>query len=300
MSRLDAIRKEKERSAARGAGKYIWVNVAALEREGITEFKTDMGENVIAIIPPEDLEIFYNREVGVHQKIGVDGATVLCPERTFDTPCPICEEYRKISARDVDDEQLDTLYVSRRYLYFIVDVSSKAAESKGIRWFNSPASIHDGILAKSKNRATGEPIDVSDPDKGKDVVFEKIKKGGNTSYMVTEFEDRYPIPKEWLDIPTFDEVLTKRTYDELYTMLHGVSSEEKSADETPRRSRRTKEEASEEEAPTETRRSRRDKREEPKEESVEEPKDSADEVEKAADIKEKLRRRKREDDTIPF
>ena len=254
--RAKAIGNEQEKTAQGGQGRFNYVDTKKLERLGITLYKIRQGDNFIRIISPPDLTKFYGREIFIHTKIGADGITVLCLDKMYGEPCPVCEYRKELQSKGVDSAVLSALSYSRRYLFFVYDVKDESSEEEGLRWFDSPCVVKDNIVTLSKDKRTGNSIDVSDPEKGRDVEFSRTGTGiKHTKYRGFKLDDNNPIPDDWCkDVPEFDDILLKPNYDKVQEVVMG-STEKVEEEEKPevvdvstltgRRSRRSRSESSE-------------------------------------------------------
>jgi len=237
--RLDSIKQAKEKAEGRGVSIFQFVDTAKLSKLGITQYKAIEGSNFIRVIPPKDESKFFAKEVYIHRQIGPDGATFVCPKKMFDKRCPICEDIIKIRREDASDERISELVPKRNQLMFVIDVTSDSTIDKGLRWFVCPMGVLDDICKLSVNRRTGEIIDISDPDEGRDVIFTRAGTKINTRYSGVQLEDTGPAPEDWDsfydDVPDFDSVLKETSYDKLYAEYFGVPTEdnvEESEDES--------------------------------------------------------------------
>jgi len=268
-NRLEALQEEEKKSKGYGSSLFSFVNENLLGELGITEFKSQMDDNFIAVLDPYDGEGVFWKEVKIHQNIGANRRTFLCPLSMENKPCPICEEIERIKAKKNQDPEeakkiLSKLYPKTRFLFYVVDTMDESTIDKGVRYYDAPSVIKNGIVKVSKHKRTGEFIDVTDPENGKDISFTKTKTGKesyNIEYAGFQLEDRTEILEEWLDLPDFDDILDFSDYDEIKEAFIGVPSEEKSDDsEIKSRSRKkspAKEEKKEDvEEKKETRRSR--------------------------------------------
>jgi hypothetical protein len=214
MSRKDAIRRQMEDSDYGDRGWYT--------NDLLPAYKAREGDNFLDIIPPEREDEYFGRKIYVHYDVGPDKEAVLCLTKMKKEPCPICEERGRL----VNDDDIKALYPTVRYLYIVVDRLNRDEEKKGPQLYDAPATVNREILALSKNPRTSEVIDISDPDEGKTLYFERIgKTKTSTKYEGFRLIDRdEPIPDEWLDIPTFDEILVYKTYEEIDAMFGGSMS----------------------------------------------------------------------------
>jgi len=192
MDRQEAI--EREFSKTPSGNYFNYVDTAKLERMGITQYKPSLGENAIRIVFPPDRPGFYGLEIFKHSNVGVNKKTFLCKRAMFNEVCPVCNYADELKRDDPEDKVAKALYASRRYLFFVVDLSSEQEMAKGIRWFDCPVGIYKEIKSRSKikRRPTGtnegnvgqikKYIDVSHPTEGRDIVFEQVKEQGKWSY----------------------------------------------------------------------------------------------------------------------
>jgi hypothetical protein len=315
IDRKKAIESEHKESQQRGRGLYSYVKVNELDRLGIEQFKPSAGDNFISIVCNPQEEGFYGRKVAIHQHIGVDDRTYICPKGTWDKPCPICEEIVRMRKNSEDQELINELRPSIRYLFFVLDVTNRKTEEKGLQWFDASPGIKDEIVALSINKRSGEAIDVSDPDDGRAIAFTRTGTRLKTRYKGFELEDRDPIPDEILDeIPFFDDVLQDVTYEDLEKAFLGESGEDrktrssKSEDRDEGRSRRRSREQEEEDGSRSRRssqeddeeedkgRSRRQSRDENQEEKSSRRRSRSSEEEPEKEEKSSRRRSRNEDD----
>jgi hypothetical protein len=224
---------EKEYNKTSGGNYFSYVDQAKLEREGITQWKPVIGESQIRIVYPPDREGYFGLEIFKHSSIGVNRKTFICKKRMFDESCPICEFQDQLRKSDPSDPRVKELNPSRRYLYFVVDISSKKEEQKGKRWFDCPVTLFNEIKLRSKNKRRrgdeddGKPflkyINVSHPTDGRDIEFEQVKEQSKYSYAACKLVEGPPVPKSWyVDLPEFKDIL-KISDDE--EMLDAVSDQ---------------------------------------------------------------------------
>ena len=233
MSRMDAIANEYRKTKEGNSGKYDYVDVRALERAGISQYKMK-DTNFIRIISPKfskypaDQLPYYGKEVFYHSNTGPDGRTYVCLRRMLNERCPICEYADQIRAVNENDVRLKELWPSRRYLYFIYDVQNEETERLGLHWFDSPVTVKNNITTLSRDRSTGQLLDVSDRENGRDIIFERLGKGmTGTSYEGFELKNNAPPPKEWYDgaPDDFDTFILYPTYEQLAAAI-GVDAAE--------------------------------------------------------------------------
>jgi len=222
--RTDAIKQEHANSGTGGVDKWNYVDTHMLERMGITQYKSEVGENIFRIIPQQDPEAFFMKEIFLHYKIGADGHNILCARRMFNESCPICELRDKIVAADPKDETEKALRYSVRFLMFLVNTKNTEESKKGLRWYDGPGGFKRNILALSKNPRSGEFIDISDPEEGGDIMFIREGKALNTKYLGFQIlgDGEMPDLELYAATPnTFDEILKRPDYEFTQNLLDG-------------------------------------------------------------------------------
>lgn len=247
-SRMEAVEVAGKEAKNKNLGRYYWVDIDKLERHGIVNWTPKEGANFISVIPPIDDTIFYAREVYVHYSVGGDkGPTHLCMKETKDVktkkkwgkPCAVCDMRHKLAANSATRESAEELKPSRRFLFYIVDTSELPEDAtikemekakKKVVWYDASPTFRDCITGASENKRKGGWIDVSDPDSGKTVCFDREGKGMKTKYKNFALEVRATIPDSWLEVPDYDDVLLIPDYDEVASEVDlisgGGSSEE--------------------------------------------------------------------------
>lgn len=248
--RLNAIKQEREETKQRGVSRFVYVNTAVAERLGLQQYKVADGDNFVSILPPKKEDEFYGKKVFIHSNIGADNRVFLCPNKMKKKPCPICEEIARIRVKNPDDECLAVLRPRLRYLFFVVDVTSKETIKKGVMFWDAPTTVKDEIVSLSQDRRSGKLVDVSDPDDGRDILFTKSGKGLKTRYSAFELEEREPIPDEWIkQVCDFEKILNWIDYE---TMSEEFLPQTESPEEEMEKEERFEDEDVEEEKPRRT------------------------------------------------
>jgi len=220
MSRLDTIKNEAKERAEGGFGgvKRKWyTDNEKLEKLGMKQYKAKQATNFLSIIPPEDATKYFGLKVFIHFDIGANHDAYLCPKMMKGEKCILCERREQLKTQEADKELLKAFSCfPPRYLFIVVDRASKETEAIGPQLYDASQGINDEILGLSKDRRTGEVIDISDIDNGRMLVFDRTGKGAtSTRYSAFELEKQDPIPDEWLDIPTIEELLHYGTQEEM-------------------------------------------------------------------------------------
>lgn len=261
-----------------GGVNFQYVDTAKLERLGIGSYSTKKpkGENYIRIVAPSTKGTFA-LEIFKHSEIGSSKATYLCLQKMFGKSCPICEYQQELKKQGAPLVEIKALDTTHRFLLFVVDTTSRETEEEGPKWFDCPITIYKEVCVRSENRRTGQRIDPTDPENGRDVEFVRVD-GKRTTYTGINLVEAKPIPKSWYeDLPSFEEIILMPDPDEMRAAVTSTQSSPSAEDDSRGRSR-------DESETTETRgESRRSDRGEPRDDS--EAKDSV--KSKLAEIKER-------------
>lgn len=276
MSRTDAVQREqKQRDEGYGDSRKWYLDSDLMDKIGVQQFKAKVGTNFLDLIPPTDTEVYFGVPIFVHYNLGPNSSDAyLCPNMMKDVlqkrasvmkeeklkerliaiiegipkRCPACERRDQLKAAEADEDVVKALTCfPPRYLFMAVDVSSPDEEKKGPQIYDAPKTVNDEVLGLSRDRRTGEVIDITDLDKGKTLIFDRKGKGAHdTRYSAFELENRDPIPDKWLDVPEIEEFLHFGTEEEMEESLGAsVRREESEAsqdeDRTPRRRSRSTE-----------------------------------------------------------
>lgn len=208
-----------------GGINFNYVDTSKLDRMGIGCYSTKkpQGNNFIRIVTPNKAGAFA-LEIWKHSNVGGNNATFLCLDKMFGKPCPVCEHIQELKKEGTSNDVVKELYPSRRFLLFVVDTTSRETEEEGPKWFDCPVTIYKEVCTRSKDRRTGEKIDPTDPEDGRDIEFVR-NDGKRTEYVGITLVKTDPIPKCWYeDLPTFTEVLLMPNPDEMKEAVLGKKS----------------------------------------------------------------------------
>lgn len=212
-------------------------------------------------------EIWFERTVFVHFKIGDEELAYICP-KTIGKKCPICEQRAKLMKDpDADEELVKSLRPKERQLFNVIDLDDK--EQKIKIWEISNFLFGEFLEEEIRN---GDEENASfffyEGGKSLKVRFKQESFGENTFLKThrVDFEDRddygADILKETVDL---DKVLIVLSYEELEkkflgmehdeaTQASAVEEDEKPKEEAPparRRKPAVKEESQDDDLPME-------------------------------------------------
>jgi hypothetical protein len=237
MSYAEDRQKARARNRQRRerTGIFSYVDESKLTKMGITQYKAKTNEdterNKILLLPPKKYkEYSIGIQVWRHTQIGQDNRTLLCPfKMELEDSCPICENAKRLRDEGVT-EQADQKVARRRYLYFVVDVSSRDNRRKGMRWYDAPLTFDEEIEQQAVD-ANGVVFDPASKDEPKVLLFRRTGTGArNTKYKGFKLVDYTgPYGKDW-NPPDFMDVLKVYTYEELRAFETGVDEEDDGGD----------------------------------------------------------------------
>lgn len=156
-------------------------------------------------------DITYRVLVYVHSKVGCTEDRVICPARTYQRPCPICEyistQYSQSDPEKIDVKYLKSLDAKKRVLYNVL-IQGKDAPAD-VHIFEVSHFLYDIELSTiALNKRTGTFYPFYDPDEGMSIGFEKIGEGVNTKYKGFERIER--------EAPISDEILNQAAIIDLH------------------------------------------------------------------------------------
>jgi hypothetical protein len=212
-------------------------------------------------------------EIWVHYGVGPNDLPFICLLKNYNESCPVCDQREAFKASgEVDEEVLKDLTPKRRTIYNIICYDDRREEDKGIQiWDVSHFFFEKNVASIAHNPRIGGTITWFDPDKGKQIMFERRGSGANnTSFIGHALMERdYVISDELLeDAFCLDELIHVPTYEEVELALKGRAGADRAREdrghrqapsEEERPSRRAREEeerpsrrarAEEEERPT--------------------------------------------------
>lgn len=215
-------------------------NFDSIFKQGYDTYTPHQGDNLIRYLPPtwDDSE-HYGYTIFVHNNIGSDNSTYLCPRKMLNKPCPICEASKE--AKDAgENDEAKALGTSERIVSWIVDRDADDPEKPHI--YNQSWTQDRDVTALCINERTGEILMIDHPDKGYDVSFKRTGTGLKTKYYgwqidrsdspINESEKVQDGILEYVRDNPIPDVLNFYDYDYLKGVLTGaVSKKEQGEDE---------------------------------------------------------------------
>lgn len=238
-------------------GGFCALDFSKLE-EKVEFFKLEEGGQKIDIIPfpvgkkhpyvvkgkLDKGDMFYSLPIWAHRNIGAGGKTVICPNRNFGHPCPICEEAEEMKRKaKTEEEKAAVPFAALRLFYNVVDYDDP---DKGIQVFETNAKYFEEPLKAAQTDADKEAEKegedakfFADPENGLTVkILGTEKKFNGNKYIEPTNVSLVPRKRdvsEFVDSAIrFDTLIEEPTYDELVAIMNGADSDDDEEDDAPR------------------------------------------------------------------
>lgn len=157
-------------------------------------WKPEAGEgnrwksNIIRILPPHtNMEGKFYFGVPIHFKIGPGSATVPCPRKAFQLPCPICAKGFELMNKGLKDDAREFLPSWQAYMNVIpLDENGEPqGRDPKVRVLSASRKVLDEILDIMETKYG----DVTDLEEGRNINIRKRVRGGDkmtgTDYQVS-------------------------------------------------------------------------------------------------------------------
>jgi len=179
------------------------------------------GDNRVRILPPLKEDGMFFLMYGQHY---IDNQFVVCPKKTNDDPCPICEFVSKLYRGDEDSKTLAGQIRARdKYIYNVIDRDN---EEEGVKILQTGVKIFEVIIGRVVDPDIG---DITNLKSGFDVIIKKKQQGGFPNYDGTDvarkpslLSDDIEKVKKWMnDRFDLEKEIEVKSYDELAKLLDG-------------------------------------------------------------------------------
>jgi hypothetical protein len=200
-------------------------------------WKPQDGDQTVRIVPTADGDPF--KEMWFHYNVGKNAGFV-CPKKNHGKDCPVCNFAWHIMKEAKDNNDADTLKLSKSLLpkqRFFSPVYVRGEENQGVRLWGYGKMAYTELIQLVLNPDYG---DITDTDTGTDLVINYGKPAG-ASYPVTKIhprrrpsalaESKDDINSLLDGIPEFAENFNQKTIEEIEEMLENFLSGEADATE---------------------------------------------------------------------
>lgn len=226
-----------------------FIDTQKLKDMGVEFYQIREGRNEIDILPYvvktnkhpklKSGDYDYKLDIWVHRFVGDGDASVVCLKQTYNKPCPICEEYKKMIASDEynrNDDEVKRLLPKRRVLYNVVDLLDD--KYKGIKIFEiNHFEFQKEIIEEAESSGGDEIINFADPEEGRTIVFRGTEREGEFKKASMKpkgfkFVDREPYDENVINktVP-LDDILIVHSYDDVKKILMGTYDNNSESDE---------------------------------------------------------------------
>jgi hypothetical protein len=204
----EALRKRYEESGQR----QKWTGKGYLIDE-VPTITPKEGANAFRIVQPLEVDEwqYYGLDVFLHRNVGPDSSIVLCPSGMFGHECPICA-LRTNELWETDKDLAKSYYPEPRVLMWVMDMKEQDPEKKGLlRLWSCGRGTSKDVLGQSHKKEADVYIDISDPDNGRILYFDREGQGIQTKYKNFQIsESAHKVPDSVLDqrVPMADLLIT--------------------------------------------------------------------------------------------
>lgn len=228
-------------------------------RSGVDYLKTDLaqftpkdGDNCIRIVPCLGTDPWYPDRVGTW---GLDCRVVFLAGHGYfvveigkggKTPHTAKFADLEREVRKHDPEEARQFRGSRRTVMFVLDLNAGEVSKESLKIWPAPATLVDDFVRASKNKRTGELIEIEHPEHGRPIFFERVGSGRTTKYQGVQVDQEALPLEQWMAdvLPHFEDILVIRAEDDadsaIASYLEGDSGN--SQEETDSRTVRRREE----------------------------------------------------------
>lgn len=174
--------------------------------------------------PVNEGDLTYYLDIYVHQNIGPGKAQIVCPQRNYGKPCPICEDIEAKVKDGWEWEDYSGIAPKRRCVYNVWVLSDPKEEAKGVQiWEASHRFSEKQIQAQAKAPRGGGVIPFASPEEdGHSISFSVENDEYRTVSGMKLVPRDYVIPDEVLeDAFTLDELIVLLEYAAIFDIYYG-------------------------------------------------------------------------------
>jgi hypothetical protein len=245
QTRREKLREKMIKDAAnRDSGSGIKI-LDLSDFEDVPWFKAKKGKNEIDILPfevtsnndPAGTTIGddnYKLDYYQHKDVGPNNQRVICLNKTFNKPCPICEARKAMIDEGVawDSDEAKALNSSRRCVYNIIDINDTA---KGVQLFEQSHYKFEKELFGAAEYKNPDFICFADIEEGYTVSFRGSEETFNKNKFIEpkdfDFAERDPYEEDiYKDVYPLDAMLVVPTYTEVQNLFLGVDEKDEEGD----------------------------------------------------------------------
>lgn len=132
------------------------------------------GNNMPEFMKVKEGKPAYYLDIYVHQSIGPTKTWIVCPNKSYNEACPICEHINELEKEGKEWEDFAEIAPKRRCVYNIINLTTPKEEKKGIQIYESSHKYSEKLIQNAaKNPRGGGSVPFSHPDKdvGQSISF---------------------------------------------------------------------------------------------------------------------------------
>lgn len=218
--------------------------------KGMSLFSAEKGLMLLDILPYEVGKgnpfadkgmLYFERTYFVHRNIGPSQSTYVCPAKTANKPCPICEEAQKLRANADDKEEEDTakqMFPKQRQLFNVIDLNEgkKGVQLWDMSYHNFGKKLQVELEALDEDERDRKLFFTADAGYSLKVSFgeESMGSGKFLTAETIKFRPRkeqYDEEEILEQVANLDEALIILPYEELKDLLHTAKEDDEEAED---------------------------------------------------------------------
>jgi hypothetical protein len=222
---------ERTSTSAPDGMRYFQLKSAGMKRIDILPYQVTVTNRFA-----DAGEWHYEKTFHVH-RIGPSGEMYVCPKRTSDSKCPICDHVAKLQ-RDpnADEDLIKGMRAKERQLFYVIDNDEP---EHGVQlWDISHYLFGRSLDARIKNSEDEDGYDTFfDPEDGMTIRLGVAERSfnGRSFYEVetVDFKERKkPIdPELFENLPSLDELIKVEDFNKLKAIFLQISGDEEGEDD---------------------------------------------------------------------
>ncbi len=188
------------------------------------------GDNMPKPMKVPEGDPAYYLDIYVHHNIGAANSQVVCPQKNYNKPCPICEYINKmIKEKNWEYDDYRDIAPKRRSVYNVVNVTNAKEEKKGVQiWETSHKYGEKAIQSAATRPRGGGVIPFADPRKevGQSISF-NVDADEFKTVSGHKLEPRdYDIDEKYLDDALqLDQIIDVMDYDQIDKLFNTKSED---------------------------------------------------------------------------
>ena len=253
-------RRRINRDKVRQSAKERTANTGGLDTlvlpEGVDFLKTQKGKMTIDVLPYEVTvnnhpqvkagDLWYSRRFWIHRNVGPEEKSVLCLQKTFGSPCPICEELARMKKDpDANEEAVKSLLPKEREIFNVINLDHGKGEIQILEM--SPYCFGQMLEQEIDAQMESDPevAGFADLEGGRSLVIRFTEEsGGGYTFLnaarIDFVERKKDYPEAVLEnVVDLDKALKVPSYEQVEALFNGRPVENKKSRPEPEEEEQT-------------------------------------------------------------